>query len=144
MAIFKAVTHSDGSSIGKATPERVEKYLKYKTDEHGKIIYDENGEPIKRSEFVTAINGDADNFSSDCRFLAAIHDTCHEYDSLKYKHYIQGFAPEDSKLMTKEQCHALGVEMAKAAWKDFPVLVVTHLEQTTQDGEYHWHNHFIV
>ena len=144
MAIFKAVTHSDGSSIGRATPDRLENYLKYQTDEKGKIIYDENGEPIKRTEFVTAINGDAYNFSADCRFLAAIHDTCYEYDSLKYKHYIQGFAPEDSKLMTKEECHALGVEMAKAAWKDFPVLVVTHYEQTTQDGEYHWHNHFIV
>lgn len=55
----------------------------------------------------------------------------------------RGFPPEDNEKMTKEQCHRLGVELAKTLFGDFPVLIVSHFDQEN-DGKYHWHNHFMV
>ena len=47
--------------------------------------------------------------------------------------------------MTRDKCHALGVELANTVWPDFPVLVVSHFEQAVDGTDnYHWHNHFIV
>lgn len=144
MAIFKAITGTSGG-IGYATPQKLEDYLKYETNARGKIQLDEFGEPVKRSEHVTAINATSDMFSEDCRMIGARFNTCNKFLSLKYKHYVQGFPPEDNELMTRDKCHALGVELANTVWPDFPVLVVSHFEQAVDGTEhYHWHNHFIV
>ena len=144
MAIFKVITSTDGTSIGHATPQKLEDYLKYE-QENGSFLLDENGERIRRTPFVTAQNASAEDFSGSCRMLSASFDTCNDYDSLKYKHYVQGFPPEDNELMTREKCHALGVELAQTLFPDFPVLVVSHFNQEVENtGEYHWHNHFIV
>ncbi len=129
LAIFK-VTNS-----GKGTPQKLEDYLKFKLNE--------DGEKIPRTDAVSAINASADDFSLDCEFIGAKFDTCNTYGSLKYKHYVQGFPPEDCTKMTRERCHELGVEAAKTLWKDFPVLVVTHYDKG-EGGEYCWHNHFAV
>ena len=140
MAIFKAVVNpATGAGIGHATPQKLEDYLKYEQER------DERGLRKRKTEHITAINADAEDFSASCIDTAARFNSCREYDSLKYKHYVQGFAPEDSHLMSKDKCHALGVELAKEIWGDFPVLVVTHFEQEVEaTGEYHWHNHFLV
>lgn len=144
-AIFKVVQTSSGGVAGYATPVSVEKYLKYKQDEDGNVLLDEYGNLCMRTSHISAQNARADFFSEDCRALSSVYDTCNKYDSLKYKHFVQGFAPEDSSLMSEEQCHALGVELAKTLWAEFPVLVVTHTDRVSDGADKcRWHNHFIV
>lgn len=49
---------------------------------------------------------------------------------------IKAFAPGE---VTPEQCHELGVRLAKKLWgKNFQVLVATHLDR------HHLHNHFLI
>lgn len=137
MAIFKIITSPDGSSIGRATPEKLEDYLKYEENEQG--------ERISRTDKISAINATEDCFSEDCEAVSERFNKCNTYDEIKYRHYVQGFPPEDCSKMTRERCHQLGVEMAKAFWENFPVLVVTHFEQQVEGSKnYHWHNHFLV
>lgn len=138
MAIFKVITSPDGSAIGRATPEKLEDYLKYEENEQG--------ERIARTDKISALNAISESFSEDCEMISMKFDKCNTYDEVKYRHYVQGFPPEDCSKMTRERCHELGVEMAKAFWGDFPVLVVTHYNQQVEgeDGAYHWHNHFLV
>ena len=138
MAIFKVITSPDGSAIGRATPEKLEDYLKFEENEQG--------ERIPRTDKITALNASSESFSEDCEMISMKFDKCNTYDEVKYRHYVQGFPPEDCSKMTRERCHQLGLEMAKAFWGDFPVLVVTHYNQEVEgeDGAYHWHNHFLV
>lgn len=138
MAIFKVITSPDGSAIGRATPEKLEDYLKYEENEQGELV--------PRTDKISALNASVEGFSEDCEMIAMRFNKCNAYDEVKYRHYVQGFPPEDCSKMTRERCHELGVEMAKAFWGDFPVLVVTHYNQQVEgeDGAYHWHNHFLV
>ena len=138
MAIFKVITSPDGSAIGRATPEKLEDYLKFEENEQG--------ERIARTDKISALNASSESFSEDCEMISMKFDKCNTYDEVKYRHYVQGFPPEDCSKMTRERCHELGVEMAKAFWGDFPVLVVTHYNQQVEgeDRAYHWHNHFLV
>ena len=138
MAIFKVITSPDGSAIGRAIPEKLEDYLKYEENEQGELV--------PRTDKISALNVSSENFSEDCEMVAMKFNKCNTYDEVKYRHYVQGFPPEDCSKMTRERCHELGVEMAKAFWGDFPVLVVTHYNQQVEgvDGGYHWHNHFLV
>ena len=138
MAIFKVITSPDGSAIGRATPEKLEDYLKFEENEQG--------ERIARTDKISALNAYPHSFALDCRDISIKFGKCNTYDEVKYRHYVQGFPPEDCSKMTRERCHQLGVEMAKAFWGDFPVLVVTHYNQQVEgeDGAYHWHNHFLV
>lgn len=138
MAIFKVITSPDGSAIGRATPEKLEDYLKFEENEQG--------ERVPRTDKLTALNASTESFSEDCETISQKFNKCNTYDEVKYRHYVQGFPPEDCSKMTRERCHQLGVEMAKAFWGDFPVLVVTHYNQQVEgeDGAYHWHNHFLV
>lgn len=51
-------------------------------------------------------------------------------------HAYQSFKPGE---VTPEQCHTLGVRLAKQLWgKDYQVLVATHLDRN------HLHNHFLI
>lgn len=145
MAIYKAITK--GSSklpVGHAQPDKAVKYLLYQSDEKGRYPRDDRGDLIPRTGFVTAINADKDNFCDDCKDYAAKFKVNQTYSDLKYKHYVQGFSPADSELLTKDECHQMGVEFAKTFFGDFPVLVVTHFEQEAEIGGAHWHNHFLV
>lgn len=143
MAIFKAVTRKDGTAIGKKSPQRLEEYLKFQTDERGRVLYDERGKPLRRDAIISALNADEDDFALSCREIFAQFGVNQRRGSLQYKHYVQGFPPEDNDRMDRETCHRLGVELAQTVWKGFPVLVVSHFDQEN-DGIYHWHNHFIV
>ena len=138
MAIFKVITSPDGSAIGRATPEKLENYLKYEENEQGELV--------PRTDKISALNASVEGFSEDCEMIAMRFNKCNAYDEVKYRHYVQGFPPEDCSKMTRERCHELGLEMAKAFWGDFPVLVVTHYNQQVEgeNGAYHWHNHFLV
>lgn len=163
MAIFKAVTTPRGGSVGHAKPDKLEDYLKYQRDEDGRVIKD-GRQKQARDALISSLNTEglggqgvlqgfsaSDNhelalrerFSDRCRTISAIHGQMSGFDDLKYKHYIQAFPEEDTRLMSREKCHALGVEAAKTFWPGFPVLVATHFDQSGEDG-YHWHNHFLV
>ena len=51
-------------------------------------------------------------------------------------HGYQSFKPGE---VTPEQCHAIGVRLAKELWgRDYQVLVTTHLDRE------HLHNHFLI
>ena len=143
MAIFKAVTRRDGKALGRKSPKRLEEYLKFETDERGRTLCDDHGNPIPRDAMITALNADADDFTFSCKEVFAQFNVNRSRDSLQYKHYVQGFPPEDNEKMDRETCHRLGVELARTVWQDFPVLVVSHFDQEN-DGIYHWHNHFLV
>ncbi len=130
--------------VGHAKPDKVVKYLLYQSDEQGKYPRDKDGWLIPRTDYVTALNADKDYFCTDCRDYAAKFRVNLRYEDLKYKHYVQGFSPADSELLTKDECHRMGVEFAETFFGDFPVLVVTHFEQEAEIGGAHWHNHFLV
>ncbi len=136
MPFFKDIVKGVLGTVGHAQPDKLENYLKFKQDEQKNTV--------PRTEYISALNADADAFSQDCRAYAARFGVNQRYTDLKYKHYVQSFPPEDCDLMTQEKCHALGVEAAKAFWGDFPVLVVSHFEPDEDSGQYHWHNHFLV
>ena len=133
MAVFKAVTRADGKTVGHAKTNELEKYLKFRQDENGKYLR-ENGKLVPRDCIVSQLNavppdedGDTlfdlsdfgdemrhtlglrDSFSKHCEEYGALFNTNKDYDSLKYKHYVQAFCAEDSELMTREKCHDLGV-----------------------------------
>ena len=145
MAIFKAVTRRDGTALGKGKGKmkRLEEYLKFETDERGRVLRDDHRDPIPRDAMITALNADADDFTFSCQEVYAQFNVNRNRDSLQYKHYVQGFPPKDNEKMDRETCHRLGVELARTVWQDFPVLVVSHFDQEN-DGIYHWHNHFLV
>ena len=140
MAIYKAI-----GKTGHAQPDKVVKYLLYQSDENGKYLRKDH-RLIPRTDFATVlgIEADKDGFCDECRSIAADFGVNQNYADLKYKHYIQGYNVDDSKLLTKEECHQMGVEFAKTFFPEFPVLVVTHFEQETDSGGAHWHNHILV
>jgi|GEM_PF-3688624 len=145
MAIFKCINRgAGGEKVGYAQPDKLLKYLIYAQDENGHYIKDTCGEYIPRTDYVSAINANTDTFCKDCRDHANVFGVNKNYGDLKYKHYMQGFSPEDSKKMTESECHQMGVEFAKTFYSDFPVLIVTHFEQEADSGGAHWHNHFVV
>ena len=136
MPLFKDIVKGLRGTVGHAQPDKLADYLQFKQDE--------NKQSVPRSECVSALNANVATFCDDCRAYAARFGVNQAYADLKYKHYVQSFAPEDCDLMTHEKCHALGVEAAKAFWGDFPVLVVSHFEPDEDSGQFHWHNHFLI
>ena len=129
MAIFKAITSVNGKPTGHSSPEKLEKELKFK--------YNEQHKEVLRTDMVSALNADKDDFAESCEDIAAHFNTCHK-GSLQYKHYIQCFPSEDCNIITQEKCHEIGVEFAQHFWSQFPVLIVTHHENGRYD------NHFVV
>ena len=95
--------------------------------------YTRNPDKTAGGQFVTAIN---------CQKDIALHQmilTKQRYgkeDGYIAWHGYQSFKPGE---ITPEQCHALGVELARQMWGDrFQVIVTTHLDRE------HLHNHFCV
>ena len=62
MAIFKVITSPDGSAIGRATPEKLEDYLKYEENEQGELV--------PRTDKISALNASVEGFSEDCEMIA--------------------------------------------------------------------------
>ena len=98
------------------------------------ITYISNPEKTEQFFFTSALN-----CSSVDTALSEMMETKQQFGKmggvLGY-HFIQSFAPGE---VTPEQCHALGVELAKQMWGNrFQVIVTTHLDKE------HLHNHFCV
>lgn len=101
------------------------------------LHYAQNGEKTVSADerfcFVTGIGCWAETAYEE---MTAVKRRFGKTDGNVAYHAYQSFKPGE---VTPEQCHALGVRLAKQLWgKDFQVLVVTHLDRN------HLHNHFLI
>lgn len=84
--------------------------------------------------FVTGINVTMESAAKQM-MITASNARKQESDIVAW-HAVQSFSPGE---VTPDQCHKIGVELAKKLWGDrFEVIVTTHLDRN------HLHNHFVV
>ena len=95
--------------------------------------YTQNPDKTAGGQFVTAINCQKDIALQQ---MILTKQRYGKEDGYIAWHGYQSFKPEE---VTPEQCHALGVELARQMWGDrFQVIVTTHLDKE------HLHNHFCI
>ena len=95
--------------------------------------YTQNPDKTADGQFVTAINCQKDIALQQ---MILTKQRYGKEDGYIAWHGYQSFKPGE---VTPEQCHALGVELARQMWGDrFQVIVTTHLDKE------HLHNHFCV
>ena len=97
------------------------------------LTYTTQGYKTNEKEFITGINCEPRTA------LKQMMNTKLSYNKMDGRlafHAVQSFKPGE---VTPEQCHALGVQLAKQMWGNrFEVVVSTHLDKD------HLHNHFVV
>ena len=97
------------------------------------LTYTTQGYKTNEKEFITGINCESRTA------LKQMMNTKLSYNKMDGRlafHAVQSFKPGE---VTPEQCHALGVQLAKQMWGNrFEVVVSTHLDKE------HLHNHFVV
>ena len=87
----------------------------------------------ERMFFVTGINCEAGSVYAQ---MTAVKKRFGKDDGNVAYHAYQSFKPGE---VTPEQCHAIGLELARELWgSDYQVLVATHLDRN------HLHNHFLL
>ena len=87
----------------------------------------------ERMFFVTGINCDANRAYEQ---MTDVKKRFGKEDGNVAYHAYQSFKPGE---VTPEQCHAIGLELARELWgSDYQVLVATHLDRN------HLHNHFLL
>lgn len=87
----------------------------------------------ERLFYVSGLNCDAANAYED---MTAVKRHFGKTDGNLAYHAYQSFKPGE---VTPEQCHEIGVELAKVLWgSNYQVLVATHLDRA------HLHNHFLI
>ena len=95
--------------------------------------YTQNPDKTADGQFVTAINCQKDIALQQMILTKRRYGKDDGYIAW---HGYQSFKPGE---VTPEQCHALGVELAKQMWGDrFQIIVTTHLDKE------HLHNHFCI
>lgn len=95
--------------------------------------YTQNPDKTADGQFVTAINCQKDIALQQ---MILTKQRYGKEDGYIAWHGYQSFKPGE---VTPEQCHALGVELARQMWGDrFQVIVTTHLDKN------HLHNHFCI
>lgn len=95
--------------------------------------YTQNPDKTADGQFVTAINCQKDIALQQMILTKRRYGKDDGYIAW---HGYQSFKPGE---VTPEQCHALGVELAKQMWGNrFQVIVTTHLDKE------HLHNHFCI
>lgn len=95
--------------------------------------YAQNPSKTADGQFVTAINCQKDIALQQ---MILTKQRYGKEDGYIAWHGYQSFKPGE---VTPEQCHALGVELAKQMWGDrFQIIVTTHLDKE------HLHNHFCI
>ena len=97
------------------------------------LDYAADGEKTERGCYVTGVNCFAESaYEQMCLTKRRYGKT----DKVLAYHAYQSFPPDE---VTPEECHRIGVELAKRIWGDrFEVLVATHLNTNC------CHNHFVV
>lgn len=100
------------------------------------IHYSSNKNKTQSEEkiaFITGIACSNDNAYAD---MMAVKKHFGKTSGNVAYHAYQSFKPGE---ITPEQCHEIGVKLAKALWsKNYQVLVTTHLDKA------HCHNHFVI
>lgn len=97
------------------------------------LEYAKNGEKTERERFVTGIS--CNDKTAFAQMMLTKQRFGKTSGNLAY-HAYQSFSPDE---VTPEQCHAIGVELARRLWGDhFEVLVTTHLNTNCV------HNHFVI
>ena len=95
--------------------------------------YAQNPDKTADGQFVTAINCQKDIALQQ---MILTKQRYGKEDGYIAWHGYQSFKPGE---VTPEQCHALGVELARQMWGDrFQIIVTTHLDKE------HLHNHFCI
>ena len=95
--------------------------------------YTQNPHKTAGGQFVTAINCQKDIALQQ---MILTKQRYGKEDGYIAWHGYQSFKPGE---ITPEQCHALGVELARQMWGDrFQIIVTTHLDRE------HLHNHFCI
>ena len=95
--------------------------------------YTQNPDKTAGGQFVTALNCQKDIALQQ---MILTKQRYGKEDGYIAWHGYQSFKPGE---VTPEQCHALGVELARQMWGDrFQVIVTTHLDKE------HLHNHFCI
>ena len=95
--------------------------------------YAQNPSKTAGGQFVTAINCQKDIALQQ---MILTKQRYGKEDGYIAWHGYQSFKPGE---VTPEQCHAVGVELAKQMWGDrFQIIVTTHLDKE------HLHNHFCI
>ena len=95
--------------------------------------YTQNPNKTAGGQFVTAINCQKDIALQQ---MILTKQRYGKKDGYIAWHGYQSFKPGE---VTPEQCHALGVELARQMWGDrFQIIVTTHLDRE------HLHNHFCI
>ena len=97
------------------------------------LAYTTQGYKTNEKEYITGINCDPKTS------LKQMMNTKLSYNKMDGRfafHAVQSFKPGE---VTPEECHALGVQLAKQMWGNrFEVVVSTHLDKE------HLHNHFVI
>ncbi|MCH5320186.1 MAG: relaxase/mobilization nuclease domain-containing protein [Eubacterium sp.] len=101
------------------------------------IHYAENGEKTvsgdEKACFVTGVNCNADTAYEE---MHAVQKRFNKVGGNVAYHAYQSFKTGE---VTPEQCHRIGVQLAKDMWgADYQVLVATHFNTGT------YHNHFVI
>ena len=97
------------------------------------LAYTTQGYKTNEKEYITGINCDPKTALSQMMNTKLSYN---KRDGRLAFHAVQSFMPGE---VTPEQCHALGVQLAKQMWGNrFEVVVSTHLDKE------HLHNHFVV
>lgn len=97
------------------------------------LAYTTQGYKTNEKEYITGINCEP---STSLKQMMNTKLSYNKMDGRLAFHAVQSFKPGE---VTPEQCHALGVQLAKQMWGNrFEVVVSTHLDKD------HLHNHFVV
>lgn len=105
----------------------LQKVIHYADDENKTI----NGK--EKSCFVTGVNCNADIAFDE---MYAVQERFNKVNGNVAYHAYQSFKTGE---VTPEQCHRIGVQLAKEMWgTDYQVLVATHFNTGT------YHNHFVI
>ena len=97
------------------------------------LAYTTQGYKTNEKEYITGINCEP---STSLKQMMNTKLSYNKMDGRLAFHAVQSFKPGE---VTPEECHSLGVQLAKQMWGDrFEVVVSTHLDKD------HLHNHFVV
>ena len=97
------------------------------------LAYTTQGYKTNEKEYITGINCEP---STSLKQMMNTKLSYNKMDGRLAFHAVQSFKPGE---VTPEECHSLGVQLAKQMWENrFEVVVSTHLDKD------HLHNHFVV
>lgn len=97
------------------------------------LAYTTQGYKTNEKEYITGINCDP---KTSLKQMMNTKLSYNKMDGRLAFHAVQSFKPGE---VTPEECHALGIQLAKQMWGNrFEVVVSTHLDKE------HLHNHFVV